>query len=240
MGLEYSSEVKSHLEMWRDNLLSQILKNSYNSEIDVTDNEIIQYYNEVSSDSIIYPQLNLHSISTHNIAQVEEILNLLEDGHSFENVLSDVEFKKDIYEEEISDFRRLRELGLAIEIITELEEGNIFGPIKTARGYMILKVNESTEISDSLMLELKKEKDQIKQNLYANKLNTFLDDKTIELANKYDLNISGDFIYSQNYSNLNVFVHRYMGFGGRIAAVAFTTPSYKWYYKWKNHSKLNP
>jgi hypothetical protein len=133
-----------------------------------------------------------------------------------------------------------KDSGDEIVILTELEEGDIFGPIKTDRGYTIIKVNETTEISDSLLLELMKEKDQIYQKLYLKKLNKLLDDKTIEFANKYGLNISEDFIFSENYSEVNLFVHRYMGFGGRIAAVPFTTLSYKWYYKWNIHSKINP
>jgi len=240
MGLEYSGEVKSHLEVWRDNLLTQMLKNSYNLQIDVTENEIIQYYNEAKSDSSLYPRVNLHAISTYSIEQVEEILNLLEDGKRFEQVLSDVKFTEGIYEEEISDFKRLKDYGDVIDIITELKEGEIFGPIKTARGYTIIKVNETTERSDSLMLELKKEKDQIYQRLHYDKLNKLLEDKTIEFANKYVIKITEDFIYSESYSNVNLFVHRYMGFGGRIAAVPFTTPSYKWYYRWKLNSKVNP
>jgi hypothetical protein len=240
IALDYSSEVKSHLEMWRDNLLSQMLKNSFNSQIDISENEVIQYYNEVISDSSIYPLFNLRSISTHSIAQVEEILNLIEDGKSFEQVSNELEIKEDIYEEDISDFKKLRELGMTSDIITELEEGEIFGPIKTGRGYTIIKLNVTSKISDSLMLEQKKEKDQIRQNLYIQKLNKLLNDKSSELANKYGLNINEDFIFSEKYSNVNLFVHRYMGFGGRIAAVPFTTPSFKWYYQWKIHSKLNP
>jgi hypothetical protein len=240
MGLEYSSEVKSHLEMWRDNLLSQMLKNSYNSEIVVTENEVIQFYDEIKSDSSIFRQINLQSISTHNIENVEEILNSLEDGESFEQVISKVELKEGVYVEEISDVKRLIDYGIANEIITELEEGEIFGPIKTAKGYMIFKVNERAKITDSLMLKIMEEKDQIYQNLYTKKLNKLIDDKTAEYANKYGVKISEDFILSENYSKVNIFVHRYMGFGGRIAAVPFTTPSYKWYYLWKVHSKINP
>ncbi|MDH3268248.1 MAG: hypothetical protein OEM46_05270, partial [Ignavibacteria bacterium] len=66
------------------------------------------------------------------------------------------------------------------------------------------------------------------------------EDKTIDLANKYGIVISEDFIYSERYSDVNIFAHRYMGFGGRIAAVPFTTPFFRWYYKWKTYSKINP
>jgi hypothetical protein len=240
MGLEYSSEVRTHLEMWRDKMLAQILKNSHNSQIDVSENEIIQFYNEAISDSSFYLQLNVHSISTHNIEQMEGIINLLEDGNKFEQVLSETSIKEDIYEEEISDFKGLKDFGDVTDIVTELEVGEIFGPIKTKKGYTIFKVNETPQIGDSLMLGLKGKKEQIHQRLFFDKLNKVLENKTIELANKYGLEISEDFIYSESFSDVNMFVHRFMGFGGRIAAVPFTTPFYTWYYLWKIHSKLSP
>jgi hypothetical protein len=71
-------------------------------------------------------------------------------------------------------------------------------------------------------------------------LNKLIEDKAIELANKYQITINKDYLYSEKYSNINLFVHKYLGFGGRIAAVPYTTPFFNWYYKWKNNSGLNP
>ena len=51
MGIQFSNEVKFQLELWRDNLLSQMTRNSYNSQIKVTDSEIEQYYNDTFSDT---------------------------------------------------------------------------------------------------------------------------------------------------------------------------------------------
>ena len=239
-GLEKSNEVKSYLKMWRDNLLAQMLKNTFNSQVDIKDYEILQYYNKEFPDSSVYPQLNLHLISTHSLEQMEEILNLLESGESFEQILTKLDLNEDIYYEKISEYSKLSDYGEVMNIITELEAGDIFGPIKTSRGYTIVKVNEPPKVSDSLILELKESKDKISQRLYFEKLNNLLEDETIELANKYNVQINEDFNYSESYSNLNLFVHRYMGFGGRIAAVPFTTPDYKWYYRWKIQTDINP
>jgi hypothetical protein len=69
----------------------------------------------------------------------------------------------------------------------------------------------------------------IYQQLYLEKLNELLEEKTIKFANKYGIKFIKDFIHSEHYSDVNLFAHRYMGFGGRISAVPFTTPFYKWF-----------
>jgi hypothetical protein len=134
----------------------------------------------------------------------------------------------------------LKDFGAAIDIISELNVGDIYGPIETARGYSIIKVIEPEQISDSVKKEIQNVQEKIYNKLYVEKLNELLEEKTIQLANKYGIKLSEDFINSEHYSDVNLFVHRYMGFGGRIAAVPFTTPFYKWYYRWKNNSKINP
>ena len=72
------------------------------------------------------------------------------------------------------------------------------------------------------------------------KLNELLEDRTIELANKYGVSINQNFLNTELYSDINIFAHRYMGFGGRIAAVPYTTPFFKWYFRWKQNSTINP
>jgi hypothetical protein len=240
MGIQFSGDVIFHLDLWRDNLLTQILKNSFNSEIEVTENEVKQYYSEVFSDSSEISELNIQSINTHSIDQVETILKQLEEGYSFEQIANSIDSTASIYTENITDFNRLKDFGTAIDIISELDIGEIYGPIETARGYTIIKVIEPEQISDSIKTEINKVWDNIHQKLYFEKLSKLLEDKTIKFANKYGIELSEDFIHSEHYSNVNLFVHRYMGFGGRIAAVPFTTPFYKWYYRWKIHSKINP
>jgi hypothetical protein len=240
MGIQFSTDVIFHLDLWRDNLLTQMLKNSFNSGIEVTENEVKQYYSEVFSDSLEISEFNIQSINTSSIDQVEAVLNQLEEGYSFEQIANSIDSSKSIYAESISNIKRLKDFGAAIDIISELNVGDIYGPIETARGYSIIKVIEPEQISDSVKKEIQNVQEKIYNKLYVEKLNELLEEKTIQLANKYGIKLSEDFINSEHYSDVNLFVHRYMGFGGRIAAVPFTTPFYKWYYRWKNNSKINP
>jgi hypothetical protein len=240
MGAQFSNDVTFHLELWKDNLLTQILKNSYNSEIVVTENEVKQYYSEVYSDSSEISEFNIQSISTNSIDQIDDILNQLEEGASFEQISKSIDSSVSIYTENISNIKRLKEYGAAIDIISDLNVGDIYGPIETGNGYTIIKVIEPEQISDSIMMEIQNVQDKIYKKLYFEKLNELLEEKTIDFANKHGIKLREEFIYSEHYSDVNLFVHRYMGFGGRIAAAPFTTPFYKWYYRWKNNSKINP
>jgi hypothetical protein len=240
MGIQFSTGVTFHLDLWRDNLLTQILKNSFNSDIEVTENEVKQYYSEVFSDSLEISEFNIQSINIASIDQVETILNQLEEGYSFEQIANSIDSSASIYTENISSLNSLKKYGAVIDIISELNVGDIYGPIETVRGYTIIKVIEPKQISDSIITEIQNVQDKIYKKLYFEKLNELLEEKTIKFANKYGIKLSEDFIHSEQYSDVNLFVHRYMGFGGRIAAVPFTTPFYKWYYRWKNNSKINP
>jgi len=240
MGVQYSEDVKSQLELWRDNLLAQILKNDNNSQIVVTDGEIDQYYNDFFSDSLKVTQLNLQLLTTSDFEQVKLLLDLIENENSFDQIAKEFDSNQSVYLENISDFSRLKEFGQAMDIITELDTGEIYGPIKTTNGYTLVKVVEKSVIPDSIKQEIHSRRDDIYQKLFYQKLNQLLEDKTIDLANKYGIVISEDFIYYERYSDVNIFAHRYLGFGGRIAAVPFTTPFFRWYYGWKTNSKINP
>jgi len=240
MGLQYSEDVKSQLELWRDNLLAQLWKNGNNSQIVVTDGEIEQYYNDFFSDSLKAAQINLQLLTTSDLEQVKVLLDLIENENSFDQIAEEFNSNQSVYFENVSDYSRLKEFGQAMDIITELDAGEIYGPIKTTNGYTLVKVVEKSFIPDSIKQEILDRRDDIYQKLFYQKFNQLLEEQTIDLANKYGIVLSEDFIYSEHYSEVNIFFHRFMGFGGRIAAVPYTSPFFKWYYRWKQNSTINP
>ena len=240
MGIQFSNEVKFQLELWRDHLLSQMTRNSYSSQIKVTDGEIEQYYNDTFSDTSEVGQINLQLLTTSDLSQVKAILNLIENGNSFEQIAQEFDSTKNVHLENISEFRKLKEFGEAMDIISELDSGEIYGPVKTSDGFSLIKVIEKSALPDSVKLKIENRRYEIYQKLFYQKLNELLEDRAIELANKYGVSINENFINTERYSDINIFAHRYMGFGGRIAAVPYTTPFFKWYYRWKISSGINP
>jgi hypothetical protein len=240
MGVQYSEDLKTQLELWRDNLLAQIWKNDFNNQIKITEGEIEQYYNDSLSDSLQLIKVNLQVINASDLDQVRAILNLLDKGKSFDQIAEELDSNRSAYVENISDFNKLKKYGQSAYTITELDTGQIYGPIKTNSGYSLFKVIERSTIPDSIIVKIDKQRDNISQKIFFQKLNKLLEDKTVELAIKYGITISEDFVYSENYSEVNLFAYKYAGFGGRISAVPFTAPFFKWYNQWKTNSKINP
>ena len=102
-----------------------MLKNSFNSEIKVTENEVKQYYSEVFADSGEISEIYYQLINTPDIDQVETILNQLEEGYSFEQIANSIDSSESIYVEKINNFDNLKDSGAAIDIISELNAGDI-------------------------------------------------------------------------------------------------------------------
>ena len=240
MGLQHSEKVRSELAPWKDNLLAQLYKNSFNKDIIITDAEVENYYNKKISDSLEIKGLNIETISSSDLDQMKVILDSVNKGESFQKIASVLKNENEIKTDTISDYDNLKIFGKASDIIAGLDAGDIYGPVSTANGYTLVKVITKSNIPDSTHEEILREKDNIQRKLFNKRLNAMLQDSTIRLANKYGVSINNNFLYSESYSDVNLFVHKYLGFGGRMAAVPFTTPFYEWYYIWKSNSGQNP
>jgi len=104
----------------------------------------------------------------------------------------------------------------------------------------LVKILDVKEIDASTENDFITMKDRIKSRLYFKKLDSLLESETVKLANKYGVSIYPGELNDLKLSNIEMFVVRYLGFGGRIAAIPVTTPFYKWYYMWKSEKKINP
>ena len=82
--------------------------------------------------------------------------------------------------------------------------------------------------NDSLKLAYDSIKDQLRIDLRDKKLLTKLNKKTALLAEKYGVKIFPDLLDKIQTTKVPMFVHRLMGFGGRIAGVPLLTPFSGW------------
>lgn len=97
--------------------------------------------------------------------------------------------------------------------------------------YMNMKGNDTTSIE---------QKNVFRTQLKLNKLQTILNEKTIEYAKKYSLKINDQILDNVSLSELNTFTYKLIGFGGRIAAFPITIPMYEWYYLMQNEKTSLP
>jgi len=90
-------------------------------------------------------------------------------------------------------------------------------------------ISDSVEVMEKLKFELKQKK-----------FNKLITDKTIELANKYSVEIDQELLESLEVTNTTTVFYRYLGFGGRILAVPMTIPNYNWVQPWLEQEPLIP
>jgi len=225
-------EVQEDLKMWKENLLAQLVENRYVDSITITDDEILSEYNKRYEEKKIKEEIKVQEIMVHSLDQVENILNQLDKNDNFgklaEKFTERTNFKQ---KQGILGYITKDMFGEIGEIAHKLNVGDVYGPIKTTEGYSIIKILDKR--TDSTKATFESVKDIIKHGLFSQKSYKLLNEKTAELAKKYGIEIDFTNLKSLKLTNINMFTHRFMGFGGKIAATPFTNSLYQWYEIYK-------
>jgi len=88
------------------------------------------------------------------------------------------------------------------------------------KGYAIFQVTQKVEPKESLEI-FKKGKDKVRSIMYTQKLIKRLNNHTVELAQKYNLQINEAALREITVSQISTMVYRKLGFGGNINAVPY-------------------
>lgn len=240
-GFENSTDVQLQLALWKNNLLSQILKNGYNSKVRISEDELQKFYASEINDSSLITNYKYSIISSVKLEVIERILNLLNEGNDFDetgkNFANSDSVKFTITDEYSNPILNTIKSQL---FSTGLMINSFYGPVKLDDGYSLVKIIDIEELNDSVKSNFEAMKEQIHSKLYFEKLDRLLESETVKLANKFGVNINETELKNLKLSDIKMFVHRYLGFGGRIAAMPTITPLYKWYYKWQSETTINP
>ncbi len=228
-GLQHTPQVRNDLQIWKENYLAQLYFNNNLDSIKITDNDVYNYYiNELVNASNIR-LLNIRLVSINDLDEVSNIFDLLKEGKDFGGIVKSYGRTDSLVNENgETGLKPLLLLGYVGSVASDLELYKIYGPIKRNNAYTILQVIERQESSDTLKLSFDSIKDQLRNDLRFNKLNDRLKKITSDLAQQNNVKIYDDVIDQIQTSQIPMFVHRLMGFGGRIAGVPLTTPFSGW------------
>lgn len=235
-GLHNSEEVSSELKMWRDNYLSQYLRNTYNQSAEVTEPELTHYISTLIDSTIATKFVSVTEIKLHELDHVKEFLTAVESSSDIEQIVSNMKFPGQLIVKADS-LVPLSSFGDLAGIINNMTEDEVYGPITRAEGYSILILHKVEERELSAVEKNKLQVDVHKELLYYNKLENILRNKTVELANKYKLKINREVLKSINVTDIPALIYRMYGFGGQTTAAPFTNLFYNWYYRYKSMEK---
>jgi parvulin-like peptidyl-prolyl isomerase len=232
LGLQLDKSVRNDLNIWRENYLAQLYFNSNLDSVQVSDKEVYNYYlNEIVNKSNI-SLINLRLISLKNLDEVSNIFELIKQGKDFADLVRSYGRTDSLVDDKgETGLTPIVLLGYVGSVARDLNLNVVYGPIKRNNGYTILQVIERMDSNDSLKLSFDTVKDQLKNDLRFKKLKERLDNITANLAVTNNVKIYSNVVNKIESSHIPFFVHRLMGFGGRIAGVPLTTPFAGWINK---------
>lgn len=230
LGLNNLSSVKNDMAVWKDYYLSEVLMNSFSDSINITDQDVKDYLGTSvkRTDALM---INIVEILTTSLNDIESVLNELKNGKDFLELSEKYNQREWTKESKgvwgFFDPSKAGEIG---RVAAQMNVGKVYGPLKVKDGYSVFKLidrKKNTQVenkvisADSLKF--------IKTKLALAKMDELINNKTIELANKYKLEINENALSKVEVSPLNTFTYRFIGFGGKIAAFPITVPMYEWF-----------
>ena len=240
-GQTNSKEYLNDVQMWKEDYLAQMLKNSYLDSLKVTEEELYNFYSKdfVSAKNI--QLINLLLVTVNNLDEISGIINRIQNGKSFK-VIAQEYGKTDILvnsngETGLKPFFLFDEIG---RIALNLNKNEIYGPIRRNNGYSIFQLIEKKEMNDSIQIPFEQIKDRIRNQIKNQKFNNILTRKSLEFIKKRPVKIFENTLKEIDVTKIQMFVQRYMGFGGKIAGVPLTSRSSDWIFEFREKANLLP
>ncbi len=235
-GMENLPEVKEDIQMWRDNYLSTLYKQTLFDSSNVSDREVEEYYANSKSISNSQTMINIIKIFSDNLEVIENIFADLDNGIEFKNVALKYSNNK-IIESGLVSISSKGEIG---RIAKDLTVGEVYGPLEINGGYSIFKLIDKKEVKIKLPKEFDNIKSELRREIKGKRLSSKMIDNTVKLANKYGVTVNEKLLYNLPVTNYNMMVYRYMGFGGRLLAVPLTPTFIEWVEKWQKSQQDLP
>ncbi len=228
-GYHLLPQVKSDLNLWRQKYLAQMYLVNTLDSIVVDEKMLLKFYNNEFLKSFSNSLVKLQMITLNDLDAIGMVLDKMNAGVDFSEIAS--YFGKTdslVNQNGESDFIPVTLLGDLSSIVSGMSINEIFGPIKRSNGYTILKLIEKTETTDSMAFEYNNVKDQLRNTLRLKILTEKLNERTANLSIEKNVKIYNSVLDKITSTNIQMFVHRFMGFGGRMAGVPLLTPFSGW------------
>jgi parvulin-like peptidyl-prolyl isomerase len=227
-GLDNLPDVKEDLKTWEDHYYSHMYKTSFKDSVKISDDDLKDYYvKKVNAGEL--KLLNLAMVSTADLNIIGDILDRIKTGEDFISIAAEYGKTDSLTDETgttgLISSMQLGELG---NIAIKLKEGEVYGPYRRGNLYSVVQVLEIKNSSDSLSAGFANVREGIRSELFYKKMNEILLKKTVEFVSGNKIQINTDVLNRITLNMIPMFVHRVMGFGGRIAGVPLTTPFSNW------------
>lgn len=187
-GLDKQEEFLQEVERTKANILKQFALNTLLKDIVVTDSEVVQYYLANKEEFAEPESVKASHILVESFEKAAEVAHKIKNGLFFEEAAR--KYSTCPSNEQGGDlgyFSRGMMVPEFEEAAFSMEQGQVSAPVKTQFGYHLIKVYDKKENSIKPVDDVR---DQIANQLMANKQQELYLHKISELKGKYTVKIN--------------------------------------------------
>jgi peptidyl-prolyl cis-trans isomerase C len=240
-GLQNLPEVRREIEIWKSFYLSEALRKQIIDSINVTNEEVVEYYREKGIDTLFNTEVKIVELLTDDLDIIKTVLDELNEGADFRKLAVKYTIRKEAKNNngELGYFN-IDEYGEIGKKAATMNIGEMYGPIKVPEGYSLFELVDKKEMTDLPTNNYEQERLRIIEEIKNKKYNEMIINRTVEFANKYNIQINEEILNSIEVLNTTTVVYRIFGFGGKLLAVPMTYPNYNWVNPWLEQKELTP
>jgi len=238
LGLLKDKTVKKDINMWQDAYLAKMIMAALFDSIIVTETELKNIYGLNDWSSNLPDLVNIIKVSSDSLELIEVLLRELENGIDIRELALKYSNTDSVISNNVeTGFISPLKLEGFEKIVSQMEIGDVYGPVKTIDGYSIIKLVERKPDTSKSNKSFEEVKLELKEKVVLTKFQDYVNHYNAKLADKYGVKINNDVVNSLDNNFLNLVVVRYMGFGGEIFAVPYTEQYSGWYDIWLNNQQ---
>lgn len=228
-AINLSPEVRKDIEQWKQKYLAELYFRSILDSISTTETEIYDVYLKELSNKNSSLLVNIRILTLGSLEQISQIFDLLQQGENFKEIIKGFgktnELVNELGETGLIPTFLLGDVG---KIAAQLKIGEIYGPIQRNNAFSIIQLAEKVDSTSSNLPAFDSIKYNLRNELRLSKTIEQLNKTTASLAEKYNVKIYNEALEKINVTSIPMFIHRFMGFGGRIAGMPLLTPFSEW------------
>jgi len=227
-GLDKYPAVRQQLDMWYDNFLAQSMRFYLKNQVRVTDAEVVTFMQSQDT-AFTIPRVQIRELKTTTLDEMDQALNELQSGKRMEEVIarwcSDPQLRE---RKGISDPFPISERYPVGELAWQMLEGQRYGPIKDASGFLYFELLSKERRSEQTDTGYVGKKEKATKELLRQKEKRLVNVFLAQVGEARSFMVYPDRLTRIKVSPIPMMTFRIVGFGGRMFAVPFVDRQIDW------------
>lgn len=234
-GYDKLPVVLDEYNMWKENYYSVYAMKTLIDSVKISEEEYKQFIESEGGIKTATTFYKVSGIKTTSLEKINDILTGIDEGKEKNSLFKHSGGNNsEIFSFDYLPAEQLGEIGM---YVTSMEKGEVYGPLSDNNFFTIIYLEDTRTEQPEGIVDQSNNIKTLKSKYYQQKLEKIIEDKTVQLAEKYSLEINTEILEGIKVNEINIVVMRSFGFGEKMLAAPMLNRQYTWFKKWLEKKK---